>query len=62
LSVTSGDTSKQKTYRFFFSGVTAPVPYSAQVVEVAWFILQPNRVLPEPKNPNPIPDAYGWVQ
>jgi len=57
-SFTSGDTSK---YRFFFSGMTAPVPYSAQVVEVEWLdgVNLPKRVLPEPKNPNP--DALGWT-
>ena len=58
-SFTSGDTSKQKTYRFFFSGMTAPVPYSAQVAEVAWYN-RSTKTLPEPKNPSP--DAYGWGQ
>ena len=55
-SFTSGDTSK---YRFFFSGMTAPVPYSAQVAEVAWYN-RSTKTLPEPKNPSP--DAYGWGQ
>ena len=58
-SFTTGDTSTQKTYRFFFDGMTAPVPYSAPVAEVAWYN-RSTKTLPEPKNPSP--DAYGWVQ
>jgi len=58
-SFATGDTSTQKTYRFFFDGMTAPVPYSAPVAQDPSGG-SPARVLPEPKNPNP--DAFGWVQ